>query len=93
VIEKVITDRFGKETVFVDRANRLPHRLPRDMKEDPNAVLALNRDGEPVAISESSEIVRKLSEPINILRIYAKEDVEEEVQALCDEYYKVALKD
>jgi len=81
---------FSPTQVFVDGAYKLPHKFPRNMKDDPDAVNILTRRGKAVAITERSELVRKLTEPINILRVYAARAFEKRVEKVIEEVRRIA---
>ncbi len=93
LIEDDLVDEFGPDDVYVDRASKLPHKLPKEMKrDDPNAIFALDRDGRFKPMSDLSVIVKKMTEPINIWRIYAKQGIMGRVKRRYRELEKRSLK-
>jgi len=87
-----LKNKFGEENLIVDKASKLPHKIPSRVSiDDEKAILMLRRSsGLPDSISEASEIIKNITKSINIHCIYAKDEVYEEVRAFCREREKTA---
>jgi uncharacterized protein len=85
-----IIKEVGKENIIKDSADKLPHKIPaRHGIDDEKAIPVVEmRSKVPMSLSDQSEIIRNLTKPINILRIYAKEEVYEQAEKYCEERKK-----
>ena len=80
-----LKSRFGQENLIVDQASKLPHKIPtRVSVDDERAILMLNDFSElPDSISQASEIIKNITKPINIYRIYTEDAIYNEVKSYC----------
>ena len=60
--------------------------------EDEKAIPVVRKGSEfPVSLSDESEIIKNLTKPINIIRIYAKKDVYDKAKKLYDNKVKDSM--
>lgn len=88
-----IQKEFGKDHIFKDSADKLPHKIPTQYDiTDEKAIPVIRPYSDiPVSLSSESEIIRALTKPINILRIYSEESIYSKVKAFCDQKRKEML--
>lgn len=90
LIKKDLIDKFGDENFLYDSADKMTHKIPQKHEIDNEQAIPiiLEYSEEPSAISNESVIINKMTEPINILRIYAKENIAEDAQAFVNQRIK-----
>lgn len=68
---------IGEEHLLLDSADKMTHKIPlrHELNDEKSIPIILNHSEQPSTIGQESEIIGKMTEPINILRIYAKEDL------------------
>lgn len=68
---------IGEENLLLDSADKMTHKIPlrHELNDEKSIPIILNHSEQPSTIGQESEIIGKMTEPINILRIYAKEDL------------------
>lgn len=71
---------FGDDALLFDSADKMAHKIPMRYELDSEQAIPIILDysDKPSTISMESSIIRKMTDPINILRIYAREDVAEQ---------------
>lgn len=77
---KELNEKIGKDNLIEDHsAGKMPHKIPRKMEiDDENAIIIFDKHTHrKTTITEESEIIKKLSEKIDIMRIYSKPNVSE----------------
>ena len=79
---KNLQDKFGREHFLYDSADKLTHKIPLkyDLEHEKAIPIILDHSEEPSTINQESGIINKMTEPINILRIYACENVAAEAE-------------
>ncbi|ADQ06252.1 metal dependent phosphohydrolase [Caldicellulosiruptor hydrothermalis 108] len=79
-IKNELSERIGKENLLLDSADKLIHQMPIRYEVDSEKAIPLIDDIEekPIPVSIASEVIRKMTEPINIKRIYVTEDKKDE---------------
>lgn len=82
---------YGTENLLFDSADKMTHKIPLKYEIDNEKAIPIivDHSREPSTISMESGIIRKMTEPINVLRIYAKETIAEKAK----EYVKQRMKD
>ncbi len=78
----------GEENLIVDQsAGKIPHKIPKKIEIDnEKAIVIYDKDtGRMTTISEESEIIKNLTEKIDIMRIYCCPDKAEEARKLMQE--------
>lgn len=79
----------GKENLIVDKsAGKVPHKIPKRIPlEDEKAIIIYDKSIErKTTISEESEIIRNLTEKIDIMRIYCHPQMADEAKKLMKSY-------
>ncbi len=73
LILNLLKKKFPEVDFYTDGADKLPHKLPsRYNVDDEKAIVVVrNFTSVPVSLSEQSEVIKSLTTPINILRIYS----------------------
>lgn len=81
----------GEENLLLDSADKMTHKIPLKYEIDSEQAIPiiLNFSEKPSTISAESGIIKKMTEPINILRIYAHEDLAEKATS----YVKQRMKE
>ena len=91
LIKSDLLDKFGSKNLLFDSADKMTHKIP--MKhgiDDERAIpILLSYSDEPSTIGIESGIISKIDDRINIMRIYAKEDIADEAKA----FVKKRMKD
>lgn len=86
---KELKKLVGEENLIVDKsADKMPHKIPKRIELDnEKAIIIYDRSIErKTTISEESEIIRNLTEKIDIMRIYCHPDKAEQARALMKSY-------
>lgn len=80
LIRTDLQDKFGAKNFIIDSADKMTHKIPLkyDLDDERTIPIIIDHSEEPSTISIESGIINKMTEPINILRIYAYENVAEE---------------
>lgn len=83
LIKKDLQNRFGDENLLFDSADKMTHKIPlrHEIDNEKAIPILLDYSDEPSTISIESGIINKMTEPINIMRIYAKEDIANEAES------------
>ena len=82
----------GEENLIVDSsADKMPHKIPRRMElEDENAIIIYDsKIDKRTTITEESEIIKNLSEKIDIKTIYCKKDKSDEARKIMQSVYGI----
>ena len=82
--------KFGKENLIYDSADKLAHKIPlKHTIESEQAIpIILDHSKMPGTISTESGVIKNMTEPINIWRIYAQEEIAAEAEAFVKEKFK-----
>jgi HD superfamily phosphohydrolase len=80
----------GGENLLLDSADKMAHKIPLKYEIDSEQAIPimLDHSEKPSTISTESGIIKKMTEPINILRIYAHESVAEDASAFVKQRMK-----
>lgn len=73
----------GEENLLLDSADKMTHKIPLKYEIDSEQAIPITLDysEKPSTISTESGIIKKMTEPINILRIYVNENLAEKATA------------
>ena len=84
LIKNELIRDFGEENLVFDSADKLAHKIPLKLTiESEQAIpIILGHTDTPGTISDESEVIKNMTKPINIWRIYAKEEIATEAEAL-----------
>ena len=88
---KDLQKEVGEEYLIVDKsAGKMPHKIPKRIEIDnEKAIIIYDKTIEKkTTISEESEIIRNLTEKIDIMRIYCHPDKAEQAKDLLKSYYE-----
>lgn len=87
LLAKNIEKECGEENIIIDEASKLPHKIPTRVEVDEEKAIPLLRKDPPyiVSIASESEIIKCLTKPINIIRIYAKKETYELAKKIYNE--------
>lgn len=88
---KDLQKEVGEEYLIVDKsAGKMPHKIPKRIEVDnEKAIIIYDKTIEKkTTISEESEIIRNLTEKIDIMRIYCHPDKAEQAKDLLKSYYE-----
>ncbi len=88
---KDLKKAIGEEYLIVDKsAGKMPHKIPKRIEIDnEKAIIIYDKTIEKkTTISEESEIIRNLTEKIDIMRIYCHPDKAEQAKDLLKSYYE-----
>ena len=83
-VKNHLKETIGKDYIAVDKAaEKMPHKIPMSTSaEDEKAIVILNeREGQVTTISEESLIIKTLTQKINIQRLYASPEKEQDARA------------
>lgn len=86
---KELQKLVGEENLIVDKsAGKVPHKIPKRIEIDnEKAIIIYDKSIErKTTISEESEIIRNLTEKIDIMRIYCHPDKAEQAKELMKSY-------
>ena len=75
--EKELKDKIGEEFFIKDTsAGKMPHKIPMrvEIDEEKAIVIYNSKSGRKTTISEESEIIKSLSEKIDIMSLYCHPD-------------------
>lgn len=82
LVKRELYRMFGENNFIEDfSADKMPHKIPTKTEvTDENAIVIIDSGtGKCSTISESSHIIRALTDKIDILRLYVKPDIKESV--------------
>lgn len=84
LIRNDLEEKFGKDNFIYDSADKLVHKIPLKHTIDSEQAIPiiLDHTKTPGTISSESGVIKNMTEPINIRRIYAKEEIAEEAKKL-----------
>ena len=91
LIKREIYKNFNKDDFIEDfSADKMPHKVPiKTEVTDERAIVIVDKNtGKCSTISESSHIMKSLSDKIDILRLYVKPELKEEVAAAIRTIYE-----
>ena len=91
LIQRELYTKFGAESFIEDfSADKMPHKIPTKTEiSDEHAIVIIDSStGKCSTISESSHIIRSLTDKIDILRLYVKPELKEEVLMTIKSIYK-----
>ncbi|GBF34532.1 deoxyguanosinetriphosphate triphosphohydrolase [Desulfocucumis palustris] len=93
MIGREIERECGKENIIIDSPSKLPHKIPTRVEVDDEKAIPIIRkiSSLPTSLSDESEIIKNLTKPINIIRIYAKKDVYDKAKKIYEERQRDAL--
>jgi len=82
LIKKDLQNKFGENELLFDSADKMTHKIPlrHEIDSEKAIPIILDHSEEPSTISQESGIINKMTEPIYIMRIYAKENIAKEAQ-------------
>lgn len=85
--------KFGTDNIIEDSADKAPHKIPsrHDINDEKAIPVIRPNSSLAVSLSDESEIIRNITKPINIFRIYAKKECSEEALAFCEQQRKDML--
>lgn len=86
---KELKNLLGEESLIVDKsADKMPHKIPKRIELDnEKAIIIYDKSIErKTTISEESEIIRNLTEKIDIMRIYCHPDKAKQARELMKSY-------
>lgn len=91
LLKNDLENKFGKENFLLDSVDKMTHKIPLkyDLDHEKAIPIIIDHSEEPSTINIESGIINKMTEPINILRIYAYEGVAEEAE----KYVRQRMKD
>ncbi len=87
--QKELEKLVGKDNLIIDKsAGKVPHKIPKRIEiENEKAIIIYDKSIErKTAISEESEIIRNLTEKIDIMRIYCHPDKAAQAKGLMKSY-------
>ncbi|HAS91244.1 MAG TPA: phosphohydrolase [Clostridiales bacterium] len=87
--KKLLFDEFGKHNFIEDySADKMPHKIPKKVEiEDEKAIIIIDKKQSSIStISDESYIIGKLSEKINIERVYVSGQIKEEAFEFIKQY-------
>nr|WP_231133113.1 HD domain-containing protein [Capillibacterium thermochitinicola] len=89
LIKNRLEKRFGKENLIYDSADKLAHKIPLKHTIDSEQAIPiiLGHTKTPGTISTESGVIKNMTKPINIWRIYAKEEIAEEAKKLVNDIF------
>lgn len=81
-----VRKKCGKEFIIEDSADKLPHKIPTRYEiDDEKAIPVVSSFSDvPVSLSEESGIIKNLTSPINIFRIYSHDEAYEDAKGVCE---------
>jgi len=87
LIKNSLIQKIGKENLLFDSADKMIHQIPVKYELDSEKAIPIidEKNKEVMSISIASEVIKKMTEPINIKRIYVTEDKKEEAEAIVNE--------
>jgi hypothetical protein len=90
-IRSKLEDEFGKDKLLCDSADSMVHKIPQAYEIDNERVIPIIRSSAdvPTTIYAESVIINRLTDPINIKRIYADESIKDDAR----EYVNKMMKD
>lgn len=82
--------KFGKDAIIIDSADKAPHKIPsrHDINDEKAIPVMLPYSQYPVSLSDESGIINNITRPINIIRIYAREESFDQAKAICEQWRK-----
>ena len=90
LIKNDMQKMFGCENILFDSVEKMAHKIPAKYEIDNEKTIPvlLNYSDQPSTISIESGIINKMTEPIYIMRLYAKEEIEHEAEAFVKQRMK-----
>lgn len=95
LIKNELEEKFGKDNFIYDSADKLAHKIPLKHTIDneqgiPEQAIPiiLGHTKTPGTISTESGVIKNMTEPINIWRIYAKEEIVAEAQNFVEKKFE-----
>lgn len=91
LIQQQLFQKYSEDVFIEDSsAGKMPHKIPiKTEVSDERAIVILDKNmGKCSTISESSHIIRSLTDKIDILRLYVKPEHKDEVSATIQEIYQ-----
>jgi HD superfamily phosphohydrolase len=87
LVKNNLVERIGEEYLILDSADKLVHQMPVRYELDSEKAIPVitENDKKVIPVSVASEVIRKMTEPINIKRIYVYEDKKEEAIKIVNE--------
>lgn len=87
LIKNSLIRKIGKENLLFDSADKMIHQIPVKYELDSEKAIPIidEKNKEVMSISIASEVIKKMTEPINIKRIYVTEDKKEEAEEIVNE--------
>lgn len=90
IVKRLIYKEFGGENFIEDSsADKMPHKIPikTEITDERAIVIVDNSTGKNTTISEKSNIIKSLTDKIDIWRIYTKPDLKSKVQNKIHQLY------
>ena len=90
LIKRNLYIKFGQENFIEDfSAGKMPHKIPTKTEvSDERAIVIVDRStGKCSTISEASHIIQSLTDKIDILRLYVKPEMKQDVLAEIKQTY------
>ncbi len=89
-IKNELERRFGKGNLIYDSADKLAHKIPLKHTIDREQAIPIILDHSitPGTISTESGVIKNMTEPINIWRIYAQEEIASEAEDIVQDIFK-----
>jgi HD superfamily phosphohydrolase len=89
LVRNDLEEKFGKDNFIYDSADKLVHKIPLKHTIDSEQAIPiiLGHTKTPGTISTESGVIKNMTEPINIRRIYAKEEIAEEAKKLVNHIF------
>lgn len=90
IIYNDLVRKFGKDAIILDSADKAPHKIPsrHDIDDEKAIPVIVPYSKYPFSLSDESEIINNITRPINIIRIYAKEEYIEKAKEICEQRRK-----
>lgn len=70
-VRETIQAEFGSERACLDEARKAPRKLPLLSEDDERSIPLVRRDETITTIAGQSQVIRKVTDPINTHRVYA----------------------
>lgn len=90
LIERELYQTFGKENFLEDHsADKMPHKIPikTEVDDEKAIVIVSKHSGKCSTISEESNIIRSLTDKIDIQRLYVKPELSNQVHERVQQIY------
>ncbi|WAM34019.1 HD domain-containing protein [Caldicellulosiruptor morganii] len=84
IVKNELKQKVGEENLLFDSADKMIHQIPVKYELDSEKAIPIidEKNREVMSISIASEVIKKMTEPINIKRIYVTEDKRKEAEKI-----------